>query len=97
MSKTIGKIKHNAKTISNFFKICVVLFIFINYTYQGIKYGRVLTSDECKGLLYIAIACFAILCPIDASIFIQNWKAIKKEEEQIIEEKIETKKEEYDL
>lgn len=66
-------IKHNAKNISNLFKVIVVIFIFFNYIYQSVKFGRVLTADECKGLLYIAIACFCILCPIDASIFIRNF------------------------
>lgn len=77
-------IKHNAKNISNLIKILIVGFIFFNYTYQSKIAGHPLSADECKGLLYIAIAGFMILLPIDSSIFIKNLKSvneIKKERE----------------
>ena len=74
-------IKHKAKSISNVLKLLIVAFIFFEYHYQSIikqyHYQSIikqnpLTSDDCKGLLFIAIAGFFILFPIDASIFIQN-------------------------
>lgn len=65
-----------AKTISNLVKIIVVAFIFFNYMYQSKIAGHPLTADEGKSLLYIAIAGFLILCPIDASIFIKNLKSL---------------------
>ena len=71
-------IKHHAKSISNLIKILIVVFIFWNYTYQTKVVGRPLSADECKGLLYIAIAGFMILLPIDSSIFIKNLKSINE-------------------
>ena len=71
-------IKHNAKSISNLIKILIVGFIFFNYTYQSKIAGHPLSADECKGLLYIAIAGFMILLPIDSSIFIKNLKSINE-------------------
>lgn len=79
-----------AKTISNLVKILIVAFIFFNYMWQSKIAGHPLSADEGKSLLYIAIAGFLILCPIDASIFIKNLKSLsgsetanssKKEEE----------------
>lgn len=71
-------IKHNAKSISNLIKILIVAFIFINYVYQSKIAGHPLSADECKGLLYIAIAGFMILLPIDSSIFIKNLNSINR-------------------
>lgn len=65
-----------AKSISNLVKVIVVAFIFFNYMYQSKIAGHPLTADEGKSLLYIAIAGFLILCPIDASIFIKNLKSL---------------------
>ena len=70
-------IKHHAKSISNLIKILIVAFIFINYVYQSKVAGHPLTSDECKGLLFVAIAGFMILLPIDSSIFIKNLNNIR--------------------
>ena len=70
-------IKHHAKQISNMIKICIVIFIFFNYMYQSKVQGKPMTADECRGLLYIAIAGFCILFPIDASIFIRNFNETK--------------------
>lgn len=80
-------IKHNAKNISNLIKILIVAFIFINYVYQSKVAGRPLSADECKGLLYIAIAGFMILLPIDSSIFIKNLKSINEIKEGETEKK----------
>ena len=80
-------IKHNAKNISNLIKILIVAFIFFNYTYQSKIASRPLSSDECKGLLYIAIAGFMILLPIDSSIFIKNLKSINEIKEGETEKK----------
>lgn len=74
-------IKHNAKSISNLIKILIVAFIFINYVYQSKIAGHPLSADECKGLLYIAIAGFMILLPIDSSIFIKNLKSVNEVKE----------------
>lgn len=70
-------IKHHAKSISNLIKILIVAFIFFNYVYQSKVAGHPLTSDECKGLLFVAIAGFMILLPIDSSIFIKNLNNLK--------------------
>lgn len=69
-----------AKSISNLVKVIVVAFIFFNYMYQSKISGHPLTADEGKSLLYIAIAGFLILCPIDASIFIKNLKSLSSSE-----------------
>lgn len=68
--------KWHAKSISNLLKLGIVIFIFFNYMYQSRIAGHPLTSDEAKSLLYVAMASFLILCPIDASIFIKNWKGL---------------------
>ena len=65
-----------AKSISNLIKIIIVCFIFYNYMLQSKIAGHPLSADECKGLLFIAIAGFMILLPIDSSIFIKNLKSI---------------------
>jgi len=50
--------------------------------------GHPLSADECKGLLFIAIAGFMILLPIDSSIFIKNLKSINiKDNEKNNEDK----------
>ena len=81
--------KWHAKAMSNFIKFCIVGFVFFNYVYQSSAAGHPLTSDEAKSLLYIALAGFLILAPVDASIFIKNWKSVT-------ETKPEPKKEEDD-
>lgn len=70
-------LKHKAKVISNFLKICIVAYLFFEYHFQSIQKNAPLSSDDCKGLLYIGIAAFLILFPIDASIFIKNFQAAK--------------------
>lgn len=76
-------IKHKAKTISNILKILLAAFIFFEYHYQSIIKNSPLTSDDCKGLLFIAAAGFFILFPIDASIFIQNMYKAKNIKESV--------------
>lgn len=58
------------KKISNIFKVLIVVFIM--YQYHRLSSGGALSSDNCKGLLFIGIACFFVLCPVDASIFAKN-------------------------
>lgn len=74
-----------AKTMSNLFKVLIVLFIFFNYIYQSKISGAPLTSDQARGLLYIGLAGFLILSPVDASIFIKNWKEVNKVKKDIEE------------
>lgn len=74
--------KWHAKAMSNFIKFGIVIFIFFNYMYQSQVAGHPLTSDEAKSLLYIAMAGFLITCPVDASIFIKNWKSVTLHEQQ---------------
>ena len=64
------------KNISNVFKIIVGLFILYQYWHTSAS-GHIMNSDECKGLLFIALCSFAILCPIDASIFISNLNKLR--------------------
>lgn len=73
------------KNISNILKVIVGLFILYQYWYNS-RAGHIMSSDECRGLLYIAIASFAILCPIDFSIFIKNWKEATKVAKDVKEE-----------
>lgn len=81
-------LKHKAKSISNLIKILIVCFIFYNYMLQSKIAGHPLSADECKGLLFIAIAGFMILLPIDSSIFIKNLKSVNiKDNEKNNEEK----------
>ena len=75
----------HAKTISNLLKLGVVIFIFFNYMYQSKIAGHPLTSDEGRCLLYIAMAGFLILCPIDASIFIKNLKSLNQTKKELEE------------
>ena len=79
-------IKHKAKSISNVLKLLIVAFIFFEYHYQSIIKQNPLTSDDCKGLLFIAIAGFFILFQIDASIFIQNMYKAKNIKNKIKED-----------
>ena len=58
------------KRISNIFKVLIVIFIM--YQYHRLSSIGALSSDSCKGLLYIGISCFFVLCPVDASIFAKN-------------------------
>lgn len=62
-----------AKIISNIIKLLIVCFIFYEYDYQSKMQGEPLSADSCKGLLFIAIAGFLILLPIDGSLFIKNF------------------------
>lgn len=84
-------LKHNAKGISNLIKIIIVFFIFYNYMLQSKIAGHPLSADECKGLLFIAIAGFMILLPIDSSIFIKNLKSINIKDKENNEEEKEVK------
>lgn len=84
-------LKHNAKGISNLIKIIIVFFIFYNYMLQSKIAGHPLSADECKGLLFIAIAGFMILLPIDSSIFIKNLKSINIKDKENNEEEKEEK------
>ena len=72
-----------AKTISNLFKVAIVIFIAFNYMYQSKIAGHPLVETEAKSLLWVGLACFLILCPIDASIFIKNLKNINKVKEDV--------------
>jgi len=65
------------KKISNFFKVFVVIYIMFEYHTLSAVSQTPLTADSCKGLLFIGIACFFILCPIDASIFAKNFMSFK--------------------
>lgn len=87
-------LKHNAKGISNLIKIIIVFFIFYNYMLQSKIAGHPLSADECKGLLFIAIAGFMILLPIDSSIFIKNLKSINIKDKENNEEEKEEKDDE---
>ena len=58
------------KRISNIFKVLIVIFIM--YQYHRLSSLGALSSDSCKGLLFIGISCFFVLCPVDASIFAKN-------------------------
>ncbi|WP_432631786.1 hypothetical protein [Brachyspira sp.] len=87
-------LKHNAKGISNLIKIIIVFFIFYNYMFQSKIAGHPLSADECKGLLFIAIAGFMILLPIDSSIFIKNLKSINIKDKENNEEENEEKDDE---
>lgn len=58
------------KRISNIFKVLIVIFIM--YQYHRLSSIGALSSDSCKGLLFIGIACFFVLCPVDASVFAKN-------------------------
>lgn len=58
------------KRISNIFKVLIVIFIM--YQYHRLSGNGALSSDNCKGLLYIGISCFFVLCPVDASVFAKN-------------------------
>lgn len=70
------------KNVSNVLKVIVGLFILYQYWYNS-RNGHIMTSDECKGLMFLAISAFAILCPIDFSIFIKNWKEVNKVKKDI--------------
>lgn len=64
--------KLKAKVLSNLAKVGIVLYLFFEYHFQSIQLASPLTADNCKGLLFIAIAGFLILLPVDGSIFIKN-------------------------
>ncbi len=72
-----------AKNISNIIKLFIVIFVFFEYHYQSFVSSTALSSDACKGLLLIALSCFCILFPIDASIFIKNFYSAKSIKENI--------------
>ena len=69
--------RYKAKKISNIIKLLIVIFIFFEYHYQSLVSSSALTTDECRGLLFIALSCFCILFPIDASVFIKNFYSAK--------------------
>ncbi|WP_302279418.1 hypothetical protein [Brachyspira pilosicoli] len=62
-----------AKTGSNAVKALIVVFLFCEYHLQSMSQGSPLSADSCQGLLFIAIAGFLILLPVDGSIFIKNF------------------------
>ncbi|WP_288550242.1 hypothetical protein [uncultured Brachyspira sp.] len=65
--------KYKAKIGSNIIKLAIVLFLFIEYHIQSASQGSPLSADNCQGLLFIAVAGFLILLPVDGSIFIKNF------------------------
>lgn len=65
--------KGKATTISNLIKLAIVLFIFYEYHFQSVLQNSPLSADSAKGLLFIAMAGFLILLPVDGSIFIKNF------------------------
>lgn len=67
------------KRISNIFKVIVVIYIMFEYHIQSQVAQMPLSADNCKGLLFIGIACFFILCPVDASIFAKNFLKFKNQ------------------
>lgn len=66
-----------AKLVSNLIKLGIVMFIFFEYHFQSIAQKLPLTADNCKGLLFIAMAGFLILLPIDGSVFVKNLYSAK--------------------
>ena len=77
------------KRISNIFK--VLLVIFIMYQYHRLSSLGALSSDSCKGLLFIGISCFFVLCPVDASIFAKNIMILKGKDNKIKQSEGESK------
>lgn len=67
------KYKLKAKVLSNIIKLGIVSYIFYEYHRLSSMIKSPLTADSCKGLLFIAIAGFLILLPVDGSIFIKNF------------------------
>lgn len=68
------------KRISNIFKVLIVIFIM--YQYHRLSGNGALSSDNCKGLLYIGISCFFVLCPVDASVFAKNVLLIRNKRKE---------------
>lgn len=77
------------KLISNIFKVLIVIFIM--YQYHRLSSIGALSSDSCKGLLFIGIACFFVLCPVDASIFAKNIMILKGKDNKIKQSEGESK------
>ncbi|WP_199750423.1 hypothetical protein [Brachyspira aalborgi] len=77
------------KRISNIFKVLIVIFIM--YQYHRLSSIGALSSDSCKGLLFIGIACFFVLCPVDASIFAKNIMILKGKDNKIKQSEGESK------
>ncbi|TXJ54098.1 hypothetical protein EPJ66_02000 [Brachyspira aalborgi] len=77
------------KRISNIFKVLIVIFIM--YQYHRLSSLGALSSDSCKGLLFIGIACFFVLCPVDASIFAKNIMILKGKDNKIKQSEGESK------
>ncbi|MEI0579459.1 hypothetical protein [Brachyspira pilosicoli] len=73
--------KNKAKNGSNIIKLAIVLFLFAEYHIQSFIQGSPLSADSCQGLLFIAIAGFLILLPVDGSIFIKNFFNAKNNKE----------------
>lgn len=77
------------KRISSIFKVLIVIFIM--YQYHRLSSLGALSSDSCKGLLFIGIACFFVLCPVDASIFAKNIMILKGKDNKIKQSEGESK------
>ena len=77
------------KRIINIFKVLIVIFIM--YQYHRLSSIGALSSDSCKGLLFIGIACFFVLCPVDASIFAKNIMILKGKDNKIKQSEGESK------
>lgn len=77
------------KRISNIFKVLIVIFIM--YQYHRLSSLGALSSDSCKGLLFIGISCFFVLCPVDASIFAKNIMILKGKDNKIKQSEGESK------
>lgn len=77
------------KRISNIFKVLIVIFIM--YQYHRLSSIGALSSDSCKGLLFIGISCFFVLCPVDASIFAKNIMILKGKDNKIKQSEGESK------
>ena len=77
------------KRISNIFKVLIVIFIM--YQFHRLSSLGALSSDSCKGLLFFGIACFFVLCPVDASIFAKNIMILKGKDNKIKQSEGESK------
>lgn len=79
-------LKFKAKIISNILKLLIVVYMLFMYYYQSKIYNKPLSSDEAKAIFYLSIGAMVILFPIDASIFIKNWKEATKVAKDVKEE-----------
>ena len=69
----------------------MLIVIFIMYQYHRLSSIGALSSDSCKGLLFIGISCFFVLCPVDASIFAKNIMILKGKDNKIKQSEGESK------